>query len=155
MTWQQKVTNHIDGLVQDCINSSMLAMELLQSFTKPSNCEQTMTYMHYGNHYNDVIMSAIVSQITSLTSLYSTVYSDADQRKHQSSASLAFVRGIHWWIPCTKGQWREKCFHLMTSSCQYVKCQLTSHVYRYINNWLKKRINWGKQTIYQYLITES
>ena len=45
-------------------------------------------------HYNDVIMGAIASQITSLTIVYSTVYSDADQRKHQSSASLAFVRGI-------------------------------------------------------------
>ena len=47
-------------------------------------------------HYCDVIMGAIASQITSLTIVYSTVYSDADQRKHQSSASLAFVRGIHW-----------------------------------------------------------
>ena len=46
-------------------------------------------------HYNDVIMGAIAYQITSLTDVYSTVYSDADQRKHQSSASLAFVRGIH------------------------------------------------------------
>ena len=46
-------------------------------------------------HYNDVIMGAIASQITSLTIVYATVYSDADQRKHQSSASLAFVRGIH------------------------------------------------------------
>ena len=40
-------------------------------------------------------MGAMVSQITSLTIIYSTVYSGADQRKHQSSASLAFVRGIH------------------------------------------------------------
>ena len=48
-----------------------------------------------GMHYNDVIMGTIASQITSLTIVYSTVYSDADQRKHQSSASLAFVRGIH------------------------------------------------------------
>ena len=40
-------------------------------------------------------MSAIASQITSLTIVYSTVYSDADQRKHQSSASLAFVQGTH------------------------------------------------------------
>ena len=46
-------------------------------------------------HYNDVIMSTMASQITSLTIVYSTVYSHADQRKHQSSASLAFVRGIH------------------------------------------------------------
>ena len=40
-------------------------------------------------------MGAIASQITSLTIVYSIVYSDGDQRKHQSSASLAFVRGIH------------------------------------------------------------
>ena len=40
-------------------------------------------------------MGAIASQITSLTIVYSTVYSDADQRKHQSSASLNFVQGIH------------------------------------------------------------
>ena len=46
-------------------------------------------------YYNDVIMGAITSQITNLTSVYSTVYLDADQRKHQSSASLAFLRGIH------------------------------------------------------------
>ena len=46
-------------------------------------------------HYDDVIMAAIASQITSLMIVYSTVYSDADQRKHQSAASLAFVWGIH------------------------------------------------------------
>ena len=40
-------------------------------------------------------MGTIASQITSLTIVYSTVYSEIDQRKHQSSASLAFVRGIH------------------------------------------------------------
>ena len=40
-------------------------------------------------------MSSMVSQITSLTIIYSTVYSGTDQRKHQSSPSLAFVRGIH------------------------------------------------------------
>ena len=46
-------------------------------------------------HNNDVIMGVIASQITSLTIVYATVYSDTDQRKYQSSASLAFVRGIH------------------------------------------------------------
>ena len=46
-------------------------------------------------HYSDVIMDTVASQITSLSIVYSTVYSDADQRKHKSSASLAFVRGIH------------------------------------------------------------
>ena len=46
-------------------------------------------------HYSDVIMSAMASQITSLTIVCSTIYSGAEQRKHQSSAPLAFVRGIH------------------------------------------------------------
>ena len=71
-------------------------------------------------------MTTMVSQITSLTVVYSTVYSDADQRKHQSSASLAFVRGIHLdrWIPHTKGQLRGKCFHLMTSSCIFFRSQI-------------------------------
>ena len=46
-------------------------------------------------HYNDVIIATIASQFTSLTIVYSTFYSDADQRKHQSSALLAFVLGIH------------------------------------------------------------
>ena len=40
-------------------------------------------------------MGAIASQFTSPTIVYSAVYSDGDQRRHQSSASLAFVRGIH------------------------------------------------------------
>ena len=42
-------------------------------------------------------MSVIASQITSLTTAYSAVYSGPNQEKHQSSASLAFVRGIHRW----------------------------------------------------------
>ena len=58
-------------------------------------------------------MGPMASQITSLTTVYSTVYSDADQRKHQSSVSLAFVDR---WIPSANGQLRGKCFHLMTSS---------------------------------------
>ena len=44
---------------------------------------------------SDVIMTTMTSQITSITIVYSIVYSDADQRKHKSSASLVFVRGIH------------------------------------------------------------
>ena len=51
-------------------------------------------------HYNDVMISAMASQITSLTIVYSTVYSGTDERKHQSSASLACDR----WIPRTKDQ---------------------------------------------------
>ena len=46
-------------------------------------------------HHNDVILGAIAAPVTSLTIVYSIVYSDADQRKRQSSASLAFEREIH------------------------------------------------------------
>ena len=63
-------------------------------------CESMKYFTHvpmlHQGHYNDVIMSAMVSQITSLTIVCSTVYSGADQRKHQNIASLAFVQGIHW-----------------------------------------------------------
>ena len=70
-------------------------------------------------------MGATASQITSLTIVYSTVYSDADQRKYQSSASLAFVRGIHRWpvnspvtdeFPAQMASNAENSVHLMTSS---------------------------------------
>ena len=44
-------------------------------------------------HYNDFIMSAVTSQITGVSIVLSSIFSGADQRKHQSSASLAFVRG--------------------------------------------------------------
>ena len=46
-------------------------------------------------HYSDVTMSANVSQITGVSIVYWTVCSDGDQRQHQSSASLAFVKGFH------------------------------------------------------------
>ena len=47
-------------------------------------------------HYSDVIRGTLASPITSFTIVYSTVYSGKGERD-QSSASLAFVRGIHWW----------------------------------------------------------
>ena len=81
------------------------------------NCNRLQLTLYF-QHYTDVIMTTMASQITSLAVVYSSVYLDADQRKHQSSASLAFVWGIHRdrWIPRTKGQLRGKCFHLMTLS---------------------------------------
>ena len=130
--WERPEGPLIDGLVLDCSNSSALAMELLQFCTKPTILSSEP--LHDANtrflvemqrfHYNDVIMNAVASQITSLTIVYSTVNSGADQRKHQRSASLAFVRGIHL-RPVNsphKGQWRGKSFHLMTSSCSFKKC---------------------------------
>ena len=130
----------------DCINTqdTTLAMPILGStpspgFQDPYNCnvwnrsqntplDKAMINMYWKSHlfanfcwhYIDVIMTTMASQITSPTVVYSTVYSDADQRKHQSSASLAFVRGIHR-RPVNSPHKRpatRKCFHLMmTSSC--------------------------------------
>ena len=55
-------------------------------------------------HYSYVILGTMASQITSASIVYSTVSWGTDQRKHQSSASLASVRGIHrdLWIPAQK-----------------------------------------------------
>ena len=69
-----------------------------------SNNEETgLSFI--STHYSDVIMGAMASQITSLTIVYSTVYSSADHRKHQSSASLAFVQGIHRWPVNSPHKW--------------------------------------------------
>ena len=53
----------------------------------------TKPYFHCG----DVIMGAMASQITGVPVVCLTACSGIDQRKHQSSASLAFVRWIHRW----------------------------------------------------------
>ena len=66
-------------------------------------------------HYSDVQIGAMAFEITSRTIVYSTVYSDKDQRKYQSSASLAFVGEFtgHRWISRRNGQYHGNCFHLM------------------------------------------
>ena len=84
----------IDKYIASGITSSSYIIIAVKEVERANNIRR------YGvteilNHYDDVIMGAIASQITSLTIVYSTVYSDADQRKHQSCASLAFVWGIH------------------------------------------------------------
>ena len=56
-------------------------------------------------HYSDVIMGVTASLITSLTRVYSTIHASSDRRKHQSSASLAFVRGIHRWLVNSPHKW--------------------------------------------------
>ena len=72
-------------------------------------CSPFAHILQVASHYNDVIMGSMSSQITSLTIVYSAVYSGADQRKHQSSASLAFVRGIYMNSP-HKGPVTRKMF---------------------------------------------
>ena len=59
----------------------------------------TLNHMAFlRSHYSDVIMSTMACQITGVSIVYSTVCSGADLRKHQSSASLAFVRWIYRWL---------------------------------------------------------
>ena len=101
------------------------------------------------NHYGDVIMSTIAFQITSLTIVYSTVYSGADQRKHQNSASLALCGEFTGdrWIPRTNGQLRENvsiwwrhCGIIISrgkvlSSRTYDKCLLPRICHISSNSW--------------------
>ena len=99
----------------------------------------------YNRHYSDVIIGAMASQITSLTIVYSTVYSASDQRKHQSSASLAFVRGIHRSPANSPHKWpvTRKCFHLMTSSWHNDNVEIRffwSGSYGYLKQWEVCRI---------------
>ena len=128
---------HSDGSVQERSNSVAYALGLRLCCTNPSiwNLKKRSAYLYSKlislieiifdtqnvlllSHYSDVIMGSISSQIISLTIVYSSVYSGADQRKHQNSASLPFVRGIHQ-RPVNfphEGPVTRKCFHLMTSS---------------------------------------
>ena len=68
--------------------------EIRQCHGRRGTVKSTAILVHV-SHYDDVIMSSMASQITSLTIVYSIVYSGTDQRKHQNSASLVFVQGIH------------------------------------------------------------
>ena len=103
----------IHFLTPDMHTSTYSLFEQLYSYhvfpviTKPTRVTETSATMtnHILEHYCDVTMSAMASQITGLTIVYSTVHSGADQRNHQSSASLAFVRGIHWWPVNSLHKW--------------------------------------------------
>ena len=68
-----------------------------RSFTAdPHSCRYDL-WCTLSNHYYDVIMSAMAYQITGVLVACSAVCSGGDQRKYQSTASLAFVRAIHQW----------------------------------------------------------
>ena len=89
VTWYKKQTRFP---LDSCMFSYQMWHVTLVVIIRP-----TMRIPHPFTHYNDVIMSAMASQITGVSIAYSAVCSGADQRKHQSSTSLAFVRGIHRW----------------------------------------------------------
>ena len=70
-------------------NGQSMGLWYWELMSHPDPAVLSVGTLHF--HYNDVIMGMIASQITSLMIVFSTAYSDTDQRKHQSSASLAFV----------------------------------------------------------------
>ena len=76
-----------------------MTAHIIQNKNKQNNtqCFILWVILYHIQHYNDVIKSAMASQITRVTIVYSIGYTSADQRRHQSSAWLAFVRGIHRW----------------------------------------------------------
>ena len=85
--------------------------EIFSDYEQTKSSHTSTLRVSYGafilsSHYSDVMMGAMASQITSLTIVYSTVYSGANQRKRQSSASLAFVRGIHRWPLNSPHKWQ-------------------------------------------------
>ena len=101
---------------------SILSGRRVQSITPwllmPWRRKESWYWPSFSTYYIDVIMNAMASQITGVSIVYSTICSGAVERRHQSSASLAFVRGIHRWpvnYPL-KGPVTRKCFHLMTLS---------------------------------------
>ena len=88
-----------------CLCVTLAQSEISLSISILSNCNFIVTgpvtattfFQNTTNHYSDVIMSAVASQITTISIVCSTVGSGADRRKHQRSALLAFVWGIHRW----------------------------------------------------------
>ena len=88
-----------EGFIENILKLSAFQFPFINTMSRKSIAERH--YWDYfllvvnHSHYDDVIMTILASQITSLTFVYSIVYSGVDLRKHQSSASLAFVREIH------------------------------------------------------------
>ena len=126
-----------DQLQRKYQRSSLLAFVIrwISSQNASDTESGAMSRRHHGTkmeQYNDVVMGAIASQITSLTIVYSIVYSDADQRKHQSSASLAFVRWIHRWPVNSPHKWpvTRKMFPFGDVIMSVI--QWSNNLYRYV-----------------------
>ena len=98
-TWIIHLYGMLQSVVMVCItqhrNHLSTLWNLYISHILHCNDSIEMLFQCTSDHYRYIIMGVVASQITSLTIVYSTVYWGADQRKHQSSASLAFVR-VMW-----------------------------------------------------------
>ena len=106
------MSNYITENCDDIINNQLIESiqivgvsheRLTMRFSFQMSCSNFTKWQ--GTPYYDVIMSAMASQITSVSIVCSTVGSGADQRQHQSSASLAFVWGINRWPVNSPHKW--------------------------------------------------
>ena len=112
-------------------------------------CYQTQNY-----NYRDVIMSMIASQITGIMIVNSTICLGSDERKHQSSASLAFVRGIPRWLVNSphKGPGMRKMFPFDDVIMTWINADRSLIAYGITNNlWVNKSLRKSKVRHHQYL----
>ena len=96
--------------MSDLLISWLLVMEWARAWTVMTLSQDIPVSIPDGLTFKlsyciDVIMGTMASQITSLTIVYPTVYAGADQRKHESSASLAIVQGIYRWPVNSPHKW--------------------------------------------------
>ena len=91
-------------------------------------------------HYNDVIMNAMASRIT-VSIVCLTIYSGADKRKHQGSASLAVVRAIHRWpvnslhkVPVTRKMFPFDDVIMFWNNVYMSECFISANLYTQFNS---------------------
>ena len=92
-----------------------------------------LLHWYQSNHYSDIIMSVMASEITSVSVVYSTICLGPDHRKHQSSASLAFVWGIHWWPVNSPHKWpvtRKISCHMIISVTSEVTLENMGQIFQ-------------------------
>ena len=135
--WVNAYDSYSISLEIDTRHECPSASEVALTNMGKTNTKSTKS-VHTYQHYCDVIMGAITSQITSLTIVYSTVISDADRRKHQSSVSLPFMRGIHRGPVNSSHKWPVMRKRFLFDDVIII-CNL--HVYR-------RREHTGRETVY-------
>ena len=98
-------------LWRNCLDLMYMLIKLNSQEPMYDSCWYCLTISNairldpFPEHYSDVVMGTMASQITRLTIVYSIVYKGVDQRKHQSSPSLAFVWEIHRWPVNSPHKW--------------------------------------------------
>ena len=96
-----------------CIDYQRTSYSLIFAYVMMDLCWSSCTHsIDQRHHCSDVIMGAIASQITSLTIVYTTVYSGADQRKISKLCITGRFTGDRW-IPHTNGHQDIHVHHLV------------------------------------------